>query len=311
MTETRTEPTFRPKPRATSDYEGPDSGFGRQADQWPTMPGNRRQRRRVAFVVALLVICVLAAVASILLYPRTGSTLPGLTPRAEAPPPARPEPPKARYPIDAPMVSMPPLDASDATIVAAMPGVIGSGVSLMTYIDPRNVIRNFVATVDNLPRKTLPPQRVYKPASGSFGTAIGGNGLVMSETNALRYAAHVKLIEKANVEALVALYARYYPLFQQAYRDLGYPNGYFNDRLVEAIDSLLATPEVKGPIKVVQPKIFYEFADPALEQLPAGQKLMLRIGRDHAEIVRKRLREIRALVTAVSPAEITADLRRN
>ena len=38
------------------------------------------------------------------------------------------------------------------------------------------------------------------------------------------------------------MYKQYYPLFQQAYVDLGYPEGYFNDRLVEVIDHLLATP---------------------------------------------------------------------
>ena len=81
-------------------------------------------------------------------------------------------------------------------------------------------------------------------------------------------------------KALVSLYVRHYPLFQQSYRELGYPNGHFNDRLVEAIDLMLATPESPAALKVVQPKIFYEFADRDLEQLPAGQKLMLRIGRD-------------------------------
>ena len=83
--------------------------------------------------------------------------------------------------------------------------------------------------------------------------------------------------------ALVTLYVRHYPLFQQAYREIGYPNGHFNDRLVEAIDLMLATPEAPASLKLVQPKIFYEFADRDLEQLPAGQKLMLRIGREQRE----------------------------
>ena len=43
---------------------------------------------------------------------------------------------------------------------------------------------------------------------------------------------------------LVAVYSRFYPLFQRAYRELGYPNKYFNDRLIEAIDDLLAAAKV-------------------------------------------------------------------
>jgi len=61
------------------------------------------------------------------------------------------------------------------------------------------------------------------------------------------------------------VYLRFYPLFQQAYQDLGYPNGYFNDRLVKVIDVLLATPQIAGPIELVRPKVMYAFADPTLE----------------------------------------------
>ena len=106
----------------------------------------------------------------------------------------------------------------------------------------------------------------------------------------------MRLLETVDAKQLVDPYVRHYPLFQQAYRELGYPDGHFNDRLVEAIDSLLATPDPKGPLSVVQPKIFYEFADRELEQLPAGQKLLLRMGRDNAALVKAKLREIRRLV---------------
>jgi hypothetical protein len=96
---------------------------------------------------------------------------------------------------------------------------------------------------------------------------------------------------------LVALYVRLYPLFQQAYRDLGYPDRYFNDRLVEVIDHLLATPSVPGPIKLAQPHVLYEFADPALEARSAGQKILIRIGPDNAARVKAKLRELRRQVT--------------
>jgi Protein of unknown function (DUF3014) len=79
---------------------------------------------------------------------------------------------------------------------------------------------------------------------------------------------------------LVALYIRFYPLFQQAYEDLGYPKAYFNDRVVEVIDHLLAAPEVPAQTKLVQPKVFYQFADPDLETRSAGQKILMRIGNE-------------------------------
>ncbi len=95
---------------------------------------------------------------------------------------------------------------------------------------------------------------------------------------------------------LVAVYRHFYPLFQQAYVELGYPQGYFNDRLVAAIDDLLATPEPAEPPRLVQQKVIYQFADSDLEGRSAGQKIMLRIGTENARTVKAKLREIRKLV---------------
>jgi len=107
---------------------------------------------------------------------------------------------------------------------------------------------------------------------------------------------------------LVALYARLYPLCQRAYGELGYPNRYFNDRLIDVIDHLLATPEVKGPIKLVPPDVkgpvklerpwvMYEFADPELEARSAGQKILIRMGAGNAARVKAKLRDIRRQLT--------------
>ena len=103
----------------------------------------------------------------------------------------------------------------------------------------------------------------------------------------------------ADVEAVAEVYRRYYPLFQDAYVDLGYPQGYFNDRLVEVIDHLLATPEIDDPVGLVRPHVLYEYEDPDLEALSSGQKLMLRMGKAHANSLKARLRELRALITAL------------
>ncbi len=74
---------------------------------------------------------------------------------------------------------------------------------------------------------------------------------------------------------------------------MGYPSAYFNDRLIEVIDHLLAAPEVKDPVSLVQPAVRYEFADPALQSLSAGQRIMLRMGNANAMKVKAKLREIR------------------
>jgi hypothetical protein len=120
----------------------------------------------------------------------------------------------------------------------------------------------------------------------------------LDERNAARYEPPAALLRQLDVAALASLYKSYYPLFQRAYEDLGYPHGYFNDRLVAVIDHLLATPESVTAPELVRPKVFWEYADPELEARSAGQKLMLRVGSANATLLRGKLRELRAQVAA-------------
>ena len=99
---------------------------------------------------------------------------------------------------------------------------------------------------------------------------------------------------------MVATYTRHYPLFQEAYESLGHPPEYFNDRLIEVIDHLLAAPELRGPIALARPNVQYEFADPALEARSAGQKALIRMGSDNPKIVKDKLRELRAELTRMT-----------
>jgi hypothetical protein len=102
----------------------------------------------------------------------------------------------------------------------------------------------------------------------------------------------------------VAAYVHFYPLLQQAYRDLGYPDGYFNDRLVAVLDNLLAAPQPAEPVALAQPKVLYEFADAALESLPAGQKILVRMGPANEARVKAKLAEIRRLVAGQHPSGV-------
>ena len=204
-----------------------------------------------------------------------------------------PATPPEHHPIEpAPATeTLPTLAESDATVQASLDDVFGRGIE--QYLVPKNIIRHFVVTVDNLPRKKNAAQMwPVKPLGGELRTSTGDE-LTLNESNYERYKPLVKLATNSDTKQLVAMYKRFYPLFQQAYVDLGYPEGYFNNRLVEVIDHLLETPEVEGQVKLVQPGVFYEFADPSLESRSSGQKLLLRMGRDNAAAVKLKLRELR------------------
>ena len=78
---------------------------------------------------------------------------------------------------------------------------------------------------------------------------------------------------------------------------------YFNDRLIEVIDHLLATPDVKDPVALTQPNVQFEYADPKLESRSAGQKVLMRMGSANAAAVKAKLRALRARLVEQKPAK--------
>ena len=159
-------------------------------------------------------------------------------------------------------------------------------------------------TIDNLPRaKVALAQRPIKPTPDEFVATGSDAEPTLGAENYARYRPFVEAVGALDAKAIVALYRRYYPLFQQAYQELGYPQGNFNARLLEVIESLLATPDVPEPVRLVRPKVQYQFADKRIESLPAGQKLLIRMGPKNAAIIEAKLREIRALIAGGDAAQ--------
>lgn len=197
--------------------------------------------------------------------------------------------------------ALPALNESDAALVDAFAGLVGRD-AIGRWLQTSDLIRRIVVTVDNLPRHKV-PQRLspIAPTPGAFAVAGPDANRSIAPENFARYVPLVRLLEAVDAERAVALYVRWYPLFQEAYREQGYPTRYFNDRLVEALDVMLATPVATGSIALAQPRVLYEFADPELAALPAGQKIMLRIGPENAAHVKAKLAEIRRLVATERP----------
>lgn len=77
--------------------------------------------------------------------------------------------------------------------------------------------------------------------------------------------------------------------------------GFAVDRVVEVIDHLLATPEIEEPLRLIQPRVLYEFADPKLQKLSGGQKILLRMGPANLRKLKAKLREIRDGLVAMKP----------
>src|SRR3954470_12984223 len=220
-------------------------------------------------------------------------------PAAPAPAPeSQPEAPQAQAPSVEPTKPLPSLEQSDAMMRDTVSGLVGrKAFESMVY--PSQLVRRIVATVDNLPRETA-PRRVMplEPVPGGFSASSEGDEILVAPANSQRYAAYVRVFEALDARALAQRYAEAYPLFQRAYAELGFPNARFHDRLLAAIDDMLEAPSPSGPVKLVRPRVLYQFADPELEGLSAGQKIMIRMGPENAARVKAKLRELRRALAA-------------
>jgi Protein of unknown function (DUF3014) len=253
-------------------------------------------RRKVAWLIAIVIAAALAVGGWYWYGARQHAAAP-----APAAPPAPPAPVSTEGQIAHPLpaepagaAALPALNDSDQVARDSLVGVLGRA-AVEQFLVPQNIVRHIVVTVDNLPRHRVAVDlRPVKPTPGQTVTSAQGDMTTLGEANFARYAPLVRVVQSTDVRALAVVYERLYPLFQQAYEDLGYPGKYFNDRLVEVIDQLLQTPEVPAPIPLVQPKVFWEYADADLENRSAGQKLLIRMGPANARVIKAKLREFRA-----------------
>jgi hypothetical protein len=233
------------------------------------------------------------------------------TPAPAAPAPTEPaiqhpvEPPAAKPAAPAPL---PALVDADPYVRDALTGLLGRE-RVLAALQLDGFVRRVVATVDNLGRSHAPVTMwPVVPTPGRFTVSKSTDGSeVAAPDNTRRYAPFVALVESVDSAQAVALYRRLYPLFQQAYEELGFPQRYFNDRLVQVMDQLIATPvpaappalklvEVKGEVPSTRPWVRYEYADPQLEALSAGQKVLLRVGADHQRRLQAKLVDLRGRI---------------
>ena len=237
--------------------------------------------------------------------------------QAQVPPPsaapASSENQGIRFPVDGDANASAAAGAASATPAAAnlaeaLVETLGRK-AVLEFLNVDAFAQRVAATVDNLPRAHA-AARLWPvhPAAGRFGTQSLGEQVVITADNAKRHAAFVAWIESLDMKSVARLYRRFYPQFQRAYEELGYPGRYFNDRVIDAIDHLLATPaldgpvavklaDIKGPIQPTRPWVMVEFADPDTEARSAGQKLLLRMGSENTRRLKAKLTELRAALT--------------
>jgi hypothetical protein len=239
-------------------------------------------------------------------------------PASEDMPRPAPAPAVAQQPDSAPTAEPPALvlPAADEVLKADdIPGALARLLgreAVLKFLATTDFPRKAVATLDNLGRDHAPVSAwPVVPAPGRFVAAGNGGSLDIAPDNAARYRPFVAFVQSIDAAQAVDLYRRMYPVLQQAYRDLGFTKRPLHARMFEVIDVLLATPEpsqppkvtlteVKGTVPSTQPWTRYEYEDPALQRLTAGQKILLRVGPDNRKVLKAKLEQLRQQLLQVS-----------
>ena len=147
------------------------------------------------------------------------------------------------------LVALPALNQSDQYLHLALSEILNDGIAKL--LSQTRLIERIVATIDNLSRQYMPQSmRPIAAIEDSFivESQSGGNDFILSRKSYDRYEFLVDQLAIIGASELADIYLRFYPLFQEAYEDLGYPDAYFNDRMIDVINHLIATHNINDPI---------------------------------------------------------------
>ncbi len=241
-----------------------------------------------AVLFALLVVGFL-----VFLLPNLGEDSPQADTTATAPLPT-PEPTPTLQERLSERLKGTTLKTSD-TVIRELVTQLSSRPELAAWLVNEDLVRRFVASVDNMSEGVSPRRHLeFMAPDGAFQVLERNDRLVVAPASYDRYDTVTVVIDSLDTEGTVALYRELEPLIDDAYAEISPQGANFDDRLEEVFDELLAVPVLSGDVEVEQKVVTYTYADPRLEGMTAAQRQLLRMGPENVAMVQAKIREIRA-----------------
>ena len=274
-------------------------------------PGARRRNKARPLVFALAAAALLIVLA-LVLRAVLRTTEPVSRPVTMAPPteaPASTPPPATAAPGDtAPAVAppaeelepetpLPALEHSDPEVRSTLSDILPS--IAQPALERDSLVRRSAALGSSFARGKLVRDKLPLPAPGGKPAIVTrGDRTYLAPENSTRYNALVDAVAELDVDSFARWFKRYEPLVNEAWGELGDGTTDARGALIAGLDLMLAAPDIEGDIELVQPSVFYKYADPALESLPDTQKLLIRIGPANRAVVKDKARRLRDALAA-------------
>ena len=207
---------------------------------------------------------------------------------------------------EAPAISLPALGDSDEWLRKKLKDLSPSR-KLAEWLKLNDLIRRITAAVDNIAHGMSPRAHLkFLTPNKPFTVVKKGEEIYLNPQSYRRYDLVADVFASLDAKGAVRIFREAKPLFQEAYRELGYPNQDFQETLIQAIKELLGTPIVEGDIVLVQAVTTYQMADENLEDLDDAQKDLLRMGPQNMRKIQNKLREM-ALALGVQENQLPKD----
>jgi hypothetical protein len=182
-------------------------------------------------------------------------------------------------------------------IVRELVAKLSAHPTVAAWLSTDQLIRNFTLVVDNISNGRTPSGHLakVKPA-GALQVREDRGGLWIDPRSYKRYDKYADAVSSLDARGAARLYATLKPRIQDAYRELGHPDGNVDQALERAVIDLLKTPVVEGDVALTSKSVAYEFADARLQSLSSAQRQLLRMGPRNVRLIQAKLREIAPLV---------------
>lgn len=204
---------------------------------------------------------------------------------------------QAIAPAAEPVRPLPPLHQMD-TFLRALLGGLSSSPELARWLAGDDLIRLMADGIDRVSRghSASRDATALRPP-GLFAIRGSRQQSTIDPASFRRYDGIAAMVSSLDARSVADAYRTIQPRLDEAYRALGRSEGSVDDAVDVALQVLIDTPVVRGPLRVVPGTgATYAYADPELEGLPPAQKQLLRMGPDNVERIQQRLREIKQAI---------------
>jgi hypothetical protein len=186
-----------------------------------------------------------------------------------------------------------PEEVSDATVKSALMMVAASPTFAKLLVNER-LIEKFVINVSNLSNNQLSPKdALVVPPEEKFKTYNQADRVWIDNSSFQRYNGYVDALESVDTEELLAVFDNYESNIREKFAEISRPGQNFDSSLIDAINTLLDTPQVPVPIEVYSESVVYKFKDEQLEALSGPQKQLIRTGPENMRRIKDVLRSVK------------------